>query len=137
MIYAMLDLKNGRVVDVMAVMTDSGESPARQNTQARKELAEVYTMLTGKTRKDFKLLQEGKEAVATVVAEQFKLSKPVLEKVSRSEGPVATARGIIISMKNRPRREVIEACAAAGVKRNTAGVQYQLQRVKAHPKKVE
>ena len=40
--------------------------------------------------------------------------------------PVATARRIFERMADRPRHEVIEACAKAGVKRSTAATQYQL-----------
>lgn len=49
------------------------------------------------------------------------------------DGPVAKARSIFEKMWGSPRKDIIEACAQAGIKRSTASTQYQhFKKAKEH-----
>ena len=60
------------------------------------------------------------------------LTKLVESCPAVNEKPTQVVRRIASEMKGRPRREVIEACVAAGVKPTTAKTQYQKWH-SAHP----
>lgn len=113
MLYAMIDLSHHRIVEVLPV----GEQEAKEAAKGAsslylKELTELYAQLTGRL-----------ETFASLGKRYFG-EEPKAEEL-KGPGPIATARRIIQELAGHPRREVIEACAKAGVKRSTAGTQYQ------------
>jgi hypothetical protein len=52
-------------------------------------------------------------------------NEPATHRTYHKEGPVSKAREIFDAMWGSPRKDIIEACAAAGIKRSTAATQYQ------------
>lgn len=51
-------------------------------------------------------------------------SAPIPEAIPVGKGAVAQARAIFVKMKNAKRKEIIAACVAKGINKNTAGTQY-------------
>lgn len=123
MIYAMIDLTSDRVVDLLPISGDPKLAGSKQRELFTKELADIYAKLTGDTDRQFKDLSEAKEAVIQEVTKDYFADREDDEHAT--EGPVAIARRICDELAGHPRRDIIEACARAGVKRSTAATQYQ------------
>lgn len=123
MIYAMIDLTSDRVVDLLPISGDPKLAGSKQRELFTKELADIYAKLTGDTDRQFKDLSEAKEAVIQEVTKDYFADQEDDEHAT--EGPVAIARRICDELAGHPRRDIIEACARAGVKRSTAATQYQ------------
>lgn len=124
MLYAMIDLSHHRIVEVLPV----GEQEAKEAAKGAsslylKELTELYAQLTGRLE-SFASLEVAKKAVLDELGKRYFGEEPKAEEL-KGPGPIATARRIIQELAGHPRREVIEACAKAGIKRSTAGTQYQ------------
>jgi hypothetical protein len=124
MIYAMIDLTSGRVVDLFPISGDQKLACSRRLEVFKKELADIYAKLTGDTDHQFKDLNEAKEAVIQEITKSYFADREDDEHPD-SPGPVAIARRICDELAGHPRRDIIEACARAGVKRSTAATQYQ------------
>lgn len=124
MIYAMIDLTSDRVVDLLPISGDPKLTGSKQRELFTKELTDIYAKLTGDTKRQFKDLHEAKEAVIQEVTKDYFTDRED-DKRPKSPGPVAIARRICDELAGHPRRDIIEACARAGVKRSTAATQYQ------------
>lgn len=122
MIYAMIDLTGNQVVDILAISGKPNAGLAERKDASLKELTQMHQKLSGKKR-EFK---SEKEALGEVTRLIEKRCFPNLKgSKDQKDGPVAKVRRICSQMKGKPRHEIIEACAKAGVKRSTASVQYQ------------
>jgi len=131
MILAIFDVSGKRVVEVSAI--SGARDVAENNNQTNmEELAKFFVELTGSERK-FKSVAAIKQAIGrALTAKAFGAEEKAATAGNKTgagprkvNGPVATVRRICGQMKGRPRWEVIEACARAGVKRSTAATQYQ------------
>lgn len=124
MIYAMIDLTNDHVVELLPVSGDPKLAGSKQRELFTKELTDIYAKLTGDTDRKFKNLSEAKEAVIQEVAKDCFADRGG-DKHQESPGPVAIVRRICNELAGHPRRDIIEACVRAGVKWSTAATQYQ------------
>lgn len=127
MLYAMIDLSHKRVIEVLPLGEEEAkEASAGVTALYIQELTELHTQLTGK-KESFKTLEAAKRAVLGQLGKRYfgETAASPAKRVPKDSGPVATARGIIQELAGHPRRDIIEACAKAGVKRSTAGTQYQ------------
>lgn len=128
-VFAMFDVRSKRVIDLVrpAPKGDPEKSTSKQKSRQasiyKKELEGLYHDLTGQDL-DAKDLDTAKEAVVRVLDDQLTHPNRGPRKAP-VDGPVAVARRIFQEMEGKPRREIIEACAKAGVKRSTAATQYQ------------
>lgn len=132
MIIALLHQDNGSVVDLVEVNEETQEMVE----PTVDELLELYNQLTGRNRKQFRSVAEGKRMVGQALVKLYKAEEPTTDHDRRArrrwtaKRPVALAREVFEATADRPRKEAVQEAIRAGVNPSTAQTQYSRWRKK-------